>query len=210
MLLQEYLFKSALQEYGIDSKFTVDHKNGINTIGDISFGIKYPLSYIERIEALNKEKLYDYCFIGSWTDKKGRKEILEKYTQLNSRMYHSSNGRDPNKKYLFDVEYYQTMCQAKFGLCPGHPAMPKHPNRWTYRFIESAFCRAVPVMFQETVYGDSFIRDIYYVWDHDQPQVLDNYTDVVEDNYTKAVKYWTFQPEEIELIRDNIRTNNEK
>jgi hypothetical protein len=201
MLLQEYLFKSALKEHGINKDFEIDHRNGWNIIQGKKFGIKYPMSYIDQIKQLSHEKIYDYCFIGSWTDNKGRKEILEKYQQLNSLMYHSSNGRDPKVKYQFDREYYQAMCQSKFGLCPGHPAMPKHPNRWTYRFIESAFCRAIPVMFQETVYGADFVRDIFYVWDDELPgKNIDRYDDVIEQNYIKALKYWTFQPEEIQSI----------
>ena len=200
MLLQEYLFKSALDEQGIQIKFDIDHKNGYNIINGIKFGIKYPKSYLNQIDQLNRNKLYDYCFVGSWTDNKGRKEILEKYQSLNSKMYHSSNGRNASTKYQFDSAYYQIMSNSKFGLCPGHPAMPKHPNRWTYRFIESAFCRAIPVMFKETIYGESFVRDIFYVWDDAQPELINNYNTIVEENYTKAVKYWTLQPEEIEVI----------
>jgi hypothetical protein len=201
MLLQEYLFRLALKEHGINKDFEIDHRNGWNTIQGHKFGIKYPMSYIDQIKKLSHEKIYDYCFIGSWTDNKGRKEILEKYQSLNSLMYHSSNGRDPKVKYQFDLEYYQAMCKSKFGLCPGHPAMPKHPNRWTYRFIESAFCRAIPVMFQETVYGADFVRDIFYVWDDELPgRQIDDYNRIVEENYIKAVRYWTFQPEEIQLI----------
>lgn len=200
MLLQKYLFMAALAEHNIHTDFTVDHKNGWNMVGEHKFGIKYPLAYLDKINRLNKDKIYDYCFIGSWTDNKGRKEILEKYQSLNSLMYHSSNGRTPSTKYQFDQEYYQAMSNARYGLCPGHPAMPKHPNRWTYRFIESVFCRAIPVMFSETVYGESFVQDISYVWDHDQPQLLNNHDNVVEENYAKAVQYWTLQPDEIMLI----------
>ena len=206
MLLQEYLFRAALREHGIECKVTLDHKNGINQIGTEQFGIKYPLEYIDQIQALNHDKIYDYCFIGSWTDNKGRKEILEKYTTLNSKMFHSSNGRDSSKKYQFDLEYYQTMCNSNFGLCPGHPAMPKHPNRWTYRFIESAFCHAIPVMFAETVYGDGFIKNIFYVWDHDQPtsEHLD-IAKITQENFDKAVTYWTLQPDEIDRIHHALK-----
>jgi hypothetical protein len=201
-LLQHYLFNLALNEEGIFTDFTLDHKNGWNIVNGKKFGIKYPKSYIKKIEELSKNKIYDYCFIGSWTDNKGRKEILEKYQNLNSRMYHSSNGRDPTTKFQFDQEYYQTISNSQFSLCPGHPAMPKHPNRWTYRFIESAFCRSIPVQFKETVYGDSFVRDIFYVWDDDLPGFnLDNYDDIVETNYQTALQYWTLQPEEIEILK---------
>jgi hypothetical protein len=202
MLLQEYLLRAALKEHGIERDITLDHKNGCSFVGDVQLGIKYPMAYLEEISQLSREKIYDYCFIGSWTDNKGRKEILEKYQNLNSKMYHSSNGRNPAVKYQFDREYYQTICNSTFSLCPGHPAMPKHPNRWTYRFIESAFCRSIPVQFRETVYGDSFVRDIFYVWDDDlQDQVINDYDAIVESNYQKSVRYWTLQPEEINQLK---------
>jgi hypothetical protein len=201
VLLQEYLFRAALKEHNIECDVKIDHKNGWNFINDEKFGIKYPVSYIDQIKKLSGNKIYDYCFIGSLTDNKGRKEILEKYKDLNSIICHSSNGRDPNKKYQFDTEYYQALCNSRFGLCPGHPAMPKHPTRWTYRFIESAFCKAIPVMFEETIYGESFIRDIFYVWDKDLPEKsFESYKDKIEENYTNAIKYWTFQQDEIEKI----------
>jgi len=207
MLLQEYLLRSALKEHSIDCDIQLDHKNGWNFVAGHQFGIKYPRSYVDQIQLLNHKKIYDYCFIGSWTDNKGRKEILEKYQVLNSKMHHSSNGRDPKKKYQFDKEYYQIMCNSNFGLCPGHPAMPKHPNRWTYRFIESAFCHAIPVMFEETIYGTDFVKDIFYVWDRDLPGiVLPNHDALANTNYLKAVEYWTFQPDEIEMIRNSLNS----
>jgi hypothetical protein len=84
--------------------------------------------------------------------------------------------------------------------------MPKHPNRWTYRFIESAFCHAIPVMFAETVYGDGFIKDIFYVWDHDQPtsEHLD-IAKITQENFNKAVTYWTLQPDEIDRIHHALK-----
>lgn len=203
MLLQEYLLRTALDEHNIKKEIRIDHKNGHSFVGDVQFGIKYPRSYIDEIATLSREKKFDYCFIGSWTDNKGRKEILEKYQDLNSRMYHSSNGRNPSVKYQFDREYYQTMCNSRFSLCPGHPAMPKHPNRWTYRFIESAFCRAIPVQFKETVYGESFVQDIFYVWDDELPgRIINDYENIVESNYHKAIQYWTLQPEEINELTE--------
>jgi hypothetical protein len=52
------------------------------------------------------------------------------------------------------------------------------------------------------VYGDSFVRDIFYVWDNDLPgSNLDNYDDIVETNYQKALQYWTLQSEEIDIIK---------
>jgi len=204
MLLQEYLLRQALKEYDIvDAEIQIDHKNGKNTVNSIELGIKYPQEYLEKISTLNQDKLYDYGFVGSLTDGKGRKEILEKYHILNSKISHSSNGRNPKVKYGFDTEYYQTMVNSKFSLCPGHPAMPKHPNRWTYRFIESAFCRSIPVNFKETVYGDNFVKDIFFVWDDDVPCEIKDYNAIVEQNYITAVTRWTLQPSEAELIKKN-------
>jgi hypothetical protein len=57
-------------------------------------------------------------------------------------------------------------------------------------------------MFTETVYGDSFIKDIFYVWDHDQP-VTDqiDLDKIAQENFVKAVTYWTLQPDEIDRIQ---------
>lgn len=204
-LLQEFLLREALKEFDIDNfELKIDHKNGKSIIRNFELGIKYPKYFLDKISELDHTKKYDYCFIGSTTDGLGRQEILEKYYQFNSIIKHSSNGRDPKIKFRFDTDYYQALANSKFGLCPGHPAMPKHPNRWTYRFIESAFCRAIPVHFKETIYGDSFIKDIFYVWDDDVPCEIDNCNDKIEKNYRNAVKYWTLQPNEIEEIKKNI------
>lgn len=210
MLLQEFLLKEALKEHGIDQvKLKLDHKNGRsairNKVEKFSLGIKYPKYYLNNIAKLDHTKKYDYCFIGSTTDGLGRSEIIERYYQYNSKLGHSSNGRDVNIKFGFDKNYYQIMANSKFGLAPGHPQMPKHPNRWTYRFIEAAFCRAIPVHFKETIYGESFIKDIFYVWDHNVPCVVDNHKEIVEENYKKAVEYWTLQPEEVKKIKELLK-----
>ena len=204
--LQEWFFKEALAEHGLDNvEFEIDHKNGQNIINEYSVGIKYPTYFLKNIAKLDHTKKYDYCFVGSTSDGLGRSEIIEKYHQYNSKLEHSRRGRDPKTKYKFDTTYYQTMASSRFGLAPGHPQMPKHPNRWTYRLIEAAFCRAIPVQFEETPYGDSFVRDIFYVWNSDIPCKIDNLEDILEENYSKAVKYWTLQPDEIEEIKRQIK-----
>ena len=204
-MLQEWLLREALAEQGISSiSVKIDHKNGKNIVNGYSLGIKYPKYFLKNIASLDHTKKYDYCFIGSTTDGLGRKEIIEKYYQYNSKLGHSSRGRDPETKYGFDKEYYQIMANSKFGLAPGHPQMPKHPNRWTYRFIEAAFCRAVPVHFKETIYGERFIKDIFYVWDEEDHNIPDDtYQQIVESNYKKAVEYWTLTSEEIEILKDS-------
>jgi hypothetical protein len=57
------------------------------------------------------------------------------------------------------------------------------------------------VVFCDTKLGEKFVRDIYYVRDTDAPYQIDDYQSVVEENYVKALRYWTLQPEEIEAIR---------
>ena len=202
MMLQEWFLREALAEEGIvDVPIDIDHKNGKSTVKGYTVGIKYPKYFLENIATMDHTKKYDYCFIGSTSDGMGRKEIIEKYKKLNSKLEHSRRGRNAKTKFGFDEEYYQVMCNSKFGLAPGHPQMPKHPNRWTYRFIEAAFCKAIPVHFKETIYGDSFIRNIFYVWNDEIPCTIDNFDSVTEKNYKLAIEYWTLQPEEIRQIK---------
>jgi hypothetical protein len=59
------------------------------------------------------------------------------------------------------------------------------------------------VVFQDTWLGKRFVQDIQYVWDTDVPHMVDDYENIVEENYTKALRYWTLQPDEIEKINAN-------
>jgi hypothetical protein len=202
--IQCHLFESALAEHGIAGKTDYDHKNGINYINKIPFDIKYPLSYIENIQKLSREKFYKYSFAGTMNKQSGRDNLLEKFQRADSKIISSNNGRNPDTKYKFDVDYYQLISNSEFGLCPNHAGGEwyVHDNAWTYRFMETVFCRAIPIVFRKTPLGKNFVKDIEYVWDDDNHKIA-NYDKIVEDNYNKALRYWTLQPDEITAIQQN-------
>lgn len=198
--LQHFLFKSALQEHGIESKFTYNHQLGFQQIGNLKCGIKFPQSYVQEISKLSQDKIHDYCFIG-YMDKRGRKDLLAPFQNNNSFIKESAYGRDPVTKYNFKSDYYQHLANSWFVLCPIHiGSWYKHTEAWTYRFVEALLCKSIPVVFRDTPLGDSFIQDIHFLW-NDEQHTQDNYEQIVEDNYQKAIRYWTLQPEELELVK---------
>lgn len=204
MLLQKYLFQQALKEHGIDFDSQTDHKNGINIVGSLKFGIKYPISYLQQIKDLDHSKVYDYSFIGAITKTGGREKMLEKYVSERSLIRHSTNGRNADTKYNFDVEYYQTICNSKFSLCPIHVGdFYRGDNGWTYRFVESLFCKSIPIVFRDSPIGKNFLKDIKFYWD-DETHPNTDYETIVEDNYNKAVAHWTLSAEEVETIKQLI------
>lgn len=204
MKLQEYLFKTALQEHGIDREFTHNHQLGYQEIGTLRFGIKFPMSYVNAIAKLNRDKLYEYCFVGAMEQKLGRARLLEPFLGPDSVIKDSSYGRSAATKYQYRDDYYQLISNSRYCLCPNHISpWHQHAWGWTYRFIESIFCRTIPVVFRETWLGENFVQDLYYVWDTDRPYKHENYDSIVEENYKKALKYWTLQPEEIESINES-------
>jgi len=202
MTLQEYLFETALQEHNICVKFTHNHQQGWQEIAGHRFGIKFPMSYVESITKLNQDKIYEYCFIGHVDSKLGREKLLDPFRGPNSVIKNSQYGRSVKTKYQYQDDYYQIISNSRFCLCPIHIGeWYLHDWAWTYRFIESVFCKTIPVVFCDTKLGEKFVRDIYYVRDTDAPYQIDDYQSVVEENYVKALRYWTLQPEEIEAIR---------
>jgi len=204
MKLQEYFFKTALAEHGIDKEFLHNHRHGYQEIGSHKFGIKFPMSYVTAINKLNRDKIYDYCFIGSIDKRRGRDQMLTPFIGLNSVIQHSAYGRKPETKYQYRDDYYQIVSNSRFCLCPNHIGpWYQHEWGWTYRFIESVLCRTIPVVFQDTWLGKRFVQDIQYVWDTDVPHRVDDYENIVEENYKKALQYWTLQPDEIEKINAN-------
>lgn len=205
-LLQFRLLKQAIQEEGInfnsiDTNTKINHQFGWVEFNDTRIGLKYPKSYIEQIDKLSKEKIYDFCFIGHFEDK-GRQELLEKYQSKNSYIKNSFNGRDPNIKYNFDLSYYSIISSTKYGLVPNHKGTwYNHDYAWSYRFLECLFSRSIPVLFKETKLGKHFLKDYYYLWDDDLKQLDDDsYNQLVEKNYQAAIKEFVLQPEEIDTL----------
>jgi len=202
-LLQFRLLKQAIQEEGIDfraidTNTKINHQNGYVEFNGRRIGLKYPKSYIEKINELPKQKIYDFCFIGHFEDK-GRQELLQKYQSKNSYIKNSFNGRDPKVKYDFDTSYYSIICSTKYGLVPNHKGpWYDHDYAWSYRFIECVFAKSLPILFKETKLGKYFLKDYHYIW-NDEFNFLgdDTYDNVVEQNYQKAINEFILQPEEI-------------
>jgi hypothetical protein len=202
--LQEFLFYSALTEHRIETEFTINHQLGKCYIGDLEFGVKYPMSYVKNMESLDRTKKIDYCFIGTIPDDDGRQKLLESFRTSNSVVIDSRYGRNLNTKFNYEPTYYQTMSQSRFCLCPIHiGSWYVHDDAWTYRFIEALFCRSIPIAFRDTPIGKNFFRDIFFFWD-DQFHHEENYEHNVEVNYQKALKYFTITDQEIERIHSRV------
>ena len=196
-LLQEYLFKTALHEHNIDRPFTCDHQKGTVRINSTDFAIKFPKYYLTELAALTHDKIYNYCFIGSMDKELGREELLTQFGGPNSKIQHSRYGRNPTTKYTFKLDYYQTIANSWFSLCPVHVGeWYLHEYAWTYRFIESCFCKTIPIVFKKTPLGENFVKDIKFYWD-DQSHTHDDYRAIVEHNYELAVNYWTITNEDL-------------
>lgn len=192
-LIQSYLFKNALKEIGSDISFRCDHKNGYNYINDTRYEIIYPGSYIKQIDNISKEKKYEYCFVGH-IGKLGRQTLLEKFNKNGSIIKNSDNGRNVSTKYNFDLEYFQILSNSRFSLCPNHIGdWYNHDRAWTYRYIESLFCKTIPILFKETPLGKDFLKDTFFLWDTDDHNLSDSdYFEIVEENYRKSLTYWSF------------------
>jgi hypothetical protein len=205
--LQDYLFDQALKEHGIDCDFSTDHQNGRHKIGEFEIGVKFPRRYIDSIAKLDLVKQHEYSFIGHVSDDDGRQRLLRPYQKPGNVIKFSRYGRRRETKFTYEDSYYQIFCQSRYVLCPIHIGpWYVNENAWTYRMIESCFCRAIPVVFRETPTGSNFHRDIFFYWD-DQETVAENYQELVDSNYEKALRYWTLQPSEISHIKKHLESD---
>jgi len=205
-LLQYQLFNEALSEYSISVEFDINHQSGTNTVNQYTVGLKYPQSVISNCKLLNQHKIYDYCFVGAFMAKSNgvdRQQLLSKFVGPKSKIVNTIAGRKRKNKTLFDSEYYQTIANSKFSLCPNHSGeWYTHDDAWSYRVIETLFAKSIPIMFKDTPFGKNFLKDIFFLWDDNVHNISDaEYQHIVEDNYQKAIKYWTLQPDEIENIK---------
>ncbi len=201
-LLQDFLFYTALREHGIETDFQTNHQLGQHSIGPLIFGLKFPLRYVKQIAELDRDKKYDYCFIGT-IPQDGRKKLLAPYCDSDQNLIRDSRyGRQLSTKFIYEPGYYQDLSHSWFCLCPVHPGKwYVHDHAWTYRFVESIFCRSIPVAFRSTPIGRNFHRDIVFYW-NDQDHPRQDYEKIVEHNYCKAIEYWTFTKEEIQNVKN--------
>ncbi len=206
-MMQYQLLDLALKEEGLTNyTININHKTGFNTVNDIEVYLKYPRSYIEKISKLDVTPKYNYVFKGGLTFNNSsinRSEILSEYMQQqDSLIIGTSVGIEQKDKTEFDTEYYQLLCNSNFSLCPNWSGEQwDHEHAWTYRFIESCFSKSIPIIFRIQPLGKVFTKDIFFYW-NDELHLTNNYNDIVENNYKKALTYWTLQPEEINAIRN--------
>jgi len=167
MLKQEAILRLALQEEGVNDellKIEIDHINGRNFINDICFPIIYPRSFFTASEKLDKEKNIDFYFNGNMSTSGERKLMLKPFLSFNSLIKESDFGRLASKKTVYNYEYFRGLASAKFGLCPHQKDFVGHADTmWTYRFIESCMCKAIPLIFIEAPLGKDFIDGFFVV-----------------------------------------------
>lgn len=206
-MMQYQLLDLALKEEGLNNcEININHKTGFSTVNGVEVYLKYPKSYIEKISNLNFTKKYNYVFKGGLTfgnSSINRSDILFNYMQRqDSLIIGTTVGIKRKDKTEFDNSYYQLLCNSNFSLCPNWTGEQwNHEYAWTYRFIESCFSKSIPIIFKIQPLGKIFTKDIIFYWDN-EPHLTNNYNAIVENNYKKALEYWTLQSKEINEIRN--------
>lgn len=208
--MQGQLFRLALKEANIDEtmcELDVDHKSGLNCINGIELDLKFPISYIEKINALSHKKIYKYGFKGTTFYERAsvrREDFLSPYYTEENLIISTNIGLTRKNKAEFDESFYQLMCNSYFCLAPNWGGdLWDHDDAWTYRFMEAALCKSIPIVFHETPLGKRFTNGICFYLNN-QDHTLDDYEKIVEKNYITAVKRWTLQQEEIDQINSTI------
>ncbi len=204
MMLQEYFIRTALNEIGLKpshSDVRIDHDRGINYAYGLQFGLKYPKEYLTRADLIPIERKYKYAFSGNMNADGRRKEMLTPFIGTDSFIEENNFGRDPNKKYSFNSTYYSLLRSSYFTLCP-HQADWKGPTdaMWTYRFIEAAFARSMPVVFRRAPCSELFMKGFHYYWD-DEDHSLENYEAKLDDNRQLAEMRFFFTIEDVDRLK---------
>lgn len=197
ILKQEAILRLALREEGVSDrllKIEIDHVNGYNYINNIQIPIIYPRSFFTKSEELEQEKHIDFYFNGNMSDSGERKLMLKPFLSLNSLIQESNFGRLPSKKTVYNYDYFRGLSSSKFGLCPHQKDFLGHPDTmWTYRFIESCMCKAIPLVFVETPLGKNFTDGFFVVDNCSLESVDDKFSlDSVDKNYDLCKRRHSF------------------
>lgn len=165
MSLQEFFFKNALNEAEIKiDKIFIDHKNATCSNGNITYPVVFSHEMINKVSAINKtlDKTVDYFYMGTHTK---QKEWINEFRNKNSILTISRRGRNPELKYILDIDYYTNMSKAKFTLCP----IDIYP--WSYRFFEAIMCNTIPILKDST---DKYCHNFkYYTKDEEHIYNID-------------------------------------
>lgn len=190
LLRQEELLIRALSERKIElnrNSISTDHLNGINKIGTIQTGVIYPDSFFRKAKKLHSlAKDYVFYFNGFIEPAGGRKELLEGFTiRPDSKIVESSTGRKRFMKSRFNSVYFRGLASSRFALCPIHTNWPGDPQTaWTYRFIDAVIAGTLPVVFEETPLGDTFV-DGFYLLSVEEAKTLK----ISEQDYQRMIKH---------------------
>ncbi len=212
---QELLLRLALKEKGfILSKLQIkcNHDLGLNYVNGIELGIKYPDSFYNKATKLiPKSKSINLYFNGYMNESGKRSVMLEPFMSLLNTVIISSNeGRIESKKDVFNDEYFNQFAKSKYGLCPHQADWPgTKESMWTYRFIESCFVEAIPVLFKKSPLGEKFIRGFYFLWDVDfenskEDIILEYKLDIAQKNRLLAKERFCLTEKECSKIKNTI------
>lgn len=171
-LKQEQLLRLALRERGLDDSLLtieVDHVAGKSIVGDKEVGIVYPDSIIQRSGYEDNKKTISFYFNGMITEDGARQRLLQPFVPMPAaEIIHSVKGRLRWKKSTYNKGYWSQMAAAQYCLCPHHTDWSDGKELlWTYRFIETALVRSVPILFAETPLSEEFTRGFNYLWDRE-------------------------------------------
>lgn len=213
LLKQEAMFRLALKEEGLNYKnfdIKIDHVNGLNYINGIELPVIYPKSFFKKAKKLHtSDKVLTYYFNGNMSDTGGRKRMLSKFFNRNSKIVESDYGRSRFTKNKFNNYYYSELATSKFGLCPHQKDFVGNPETmWTYRFIECCMVLTVPVVFKETPLGEKFLKGFYYI--NDEEALLDSISydyDKALRNFELCVEKYSFSQNVILKLYNNKRDN---
>jgi hypothetical protein len=201
ILKQEAMFRLALKEEGLDYRnfdININHVDGLNIINGITLSIIYPKSFFNRAKILHaNSKKYKFYFNGNMSNDGGRKEMLERFANLDTKIVESDYGRSPFTKNKFNKIYYKELSYSQFGLCPHQKDfVGNNDTMWTYRFIECCMVNAIPVTFNEAPLGKNFTNGFHFYSD----DIF--FKEDVQFNKQKAF-------ENYELARTKFTLNNE-
>lgn len=173
---QAALFKLALKEKYENfnaEDIIIDHIHGKCFYKGEEYSVIFPKIFIKKVSQLRGEKIYNYNFIG----KNNKMRSWVKEFEDDGIIKMTNEGRKIDKEY-FDVNYYQTISQSKFTLCP------RGDFNWTYRFLEAIMCKSIPIILNEQEIND-FHKQFHFFLKTDEHIYS---KEIAENNYQIFLK----------------------
>ena len=183
MTHQEAHFRNALKEAGMKSNSVrVNHHKGTCHANGIDYPLIWPKSFVAKCIELHKDKRdFKFAFMGNIAATgdigRDRKWVYEYDNREYSAIVPTTNGRRIVKG-SFDKKYFTLLGNTSYALCP------KGEVPWTYRFLEAAFMKCIPVLNKGQSDTNANIIDFCF---HGN---IDSKIDV-EENFRKVVQKHT-------------------